>query len=48
MYYSEGFLPFLQIFYGEFYCKGHYDQSQLEGDTTDSIYISMLVCKNTL
>ena len=45
LYYSEGLLPFLQVFYSEFYQKGNYDQSELEGDTTEIIYTSLLVCK---
>ena len=43
LYYSEGFLPFLRIFYSEFYRKGHFDQSDHEGDATDNIYKSLLV-----
>ena len=43
LYVSEGFLPFLQIFYGEFYRKDNYDQSKYEGDTTNLIYQAMLV-----
>ena len=44
LYYSEGFLPFLQIYYNEFYRKDHYNQSELEGDTTENLYTSLLVC----
>ena len=43
-YFTEGLLPFLQIFYSEFYRKGHYDQCELEGDTTNKLYTSLLVC----
>ena len=45
LYYSEGFLPFLQIFYSRFYQKGHDNQCELEKDTTDKLYTSILVCK---
>lgn len=43
LYYAEGFLPYLQIFFTEFYRKGHYDQCEIEGDTTDNIYTALLV-----
>ena len=44
LYYTEGFLPFLQIFYSEFYTKSHENQREVEGDTTEKIYASLLVC----
>lgn len=43
LYVSEGFLPFLQMFYSEFYRKGSFEQSQVEGETTDLLYQAMLV-----
>ena len=44
LYYTEAFLPFLQIFFGEFYLRGHEDQSEFEGHTIGKIYSSLLVC----
>ena len=43
LYVTEGFLPFLQIFYSEMYQKGNFDQTQVEGETTNKIYEAMLV-----
>lgn len=43
LYTSEGFLPFLQIFYSEFYRKIYFDQGQVEGETTNDIYKALLV-----
>ena len=48
LYVSEGFMPFLQIFYGEFYRKGSYEQTELEGETTDLLYKAMLVSTSKL
>ena len=43
LYVCEGFMPFLQIFYTELYRKGNFEQTQVEGDTTDQLYKAMLV-----
>ena len=48
LYVSEGFMPFLQIFYSEFYRKGSYEQTALEGETTDLLYKAMLVSTSQL
>ena len=47
LYVSEGFMPFLQIFYSKFYRKRDYDQIELEGNTTDLLYKAMLVSSPT-